>query len=41
MKSLGGKLGEEICTSLNIKTMNDLLVFSEMELKQKFEERVG
>ncbi|CAO1416185.1 unnamed protein product [Diamesa hyperborea] len=41
VKSLGGKLGEEICTSLNIKTMNDLLVFSEIELKQRFEERVG
>ncbi|CAO1395878.1 unnamed protein product [Diamesa serratosioi] len=41
VKSLGGKLGEEICTSLSIKTMNDLLAFSEIELKQRFEERVG
>lgn len=41
VKSLGGKLGEEVCAKLNVKTMADLLEFSESELQGKFQNRVG
>ena len=41
VKSLGGKLGEEVCVKLNVKTMADLLSFSEIELQNNFPGRVG
>lgn len=41
VKSMGGKLGEEVCAKLNAKTMSDLLRFSEAELQQHFQPRVG
>lgn len=41
VKSLGGKLGEEVCAKLNVKTMADLLNFSENELQSHFQGRVG
>lgn len=41
VKSLGGKLGEEICQKLNVKVMGDLLRFSEAQLIAQFQPRVG
>lgn len=41
VKSLGGKLGEEVCTKLNAKTMSDILIYSETELQNHFQPRVG
>lgn len=41
VKSMGGKLGEEVCAKLNVKTMSDLLKFSEVELQTHFQSRVG
>lgn len=41
VKSLGGKLGEEVCAKLSVKTMADLLRFSEVELQNHFQGRVG
>lgn len=41
VKNLGGKLGEEVCQKLNVKTMADLLKFTEIELQNLFQPRVG
>lgn len=41
VKSLGGKLGEEVCGKLKVKTMADLLKFSESELQTQLQARVG
>lgn len=41
VKSMGGKLGEEVCAKLSVKTMSDLVKFSEAELQQHFQARVG
>lgn len=41
VKSLGGKLGEEVCSKLNAKTMSDILKYSESELQQHFQARIG
>lgn len=41
VKSLGGKLGEEVCAKLNVKTMADLLNISEIELQNHFPGRIG
>lgn len=41
VKSLGGKMGEEVCSKLNVKTMADLLKFSENQLQQHLQPRVG
>lgn len=41
VKNLGGKLGEEVCEKLSVKTMADLLKFSESELQHHFQPRVG
>lgn len=41
VKTLGGKLGEEVCSKLNAKTMSDILKFSEAELQNHFQPRIG
>lgn len=41
IKSMGGKIGEEVCQKLNVKVVNDLLKFSENELKHDFGDRIG
>lgn len=41
IKSMGGKTGEEVRQKLNVKFVNDLLKFSENELKQHFGDRIG
>lgn len=41
IKSMGGKTGEEVRQKLNVNKVNDLLKFTENELKQHFGERIG
>ncbi|CRK87510.1 CLUMA_CG001311, isoform A [Clunio marinus] len=41
IKSLGGKLGEEVCEKLNVKTMAEIIKFSEDELQRLFQPRIG
>lgn len=41
IQGLGGKFGENICTSLNIRFLAELLPFSEQELQRKFDEKNG
>jgi len=41
IKSMGGKIGEEVCKKLGIKIMYQLLPFEETELQQHFGPRIG
>lgn len=41
IQGLGGKFGENICKSLNIRFLGELLPFSEQELQRKFDEKNG
>uniref|UniRef100_A0A0A1XKP3 DNA polymerase eta n=1 Tax=Zeugodacus cucurbitae TaxID=28588 RepID=A0A0A1XKP3_ZEUCU len=41
IQGLGGKFGENICTSLNIRFLAELLPFSEQELQRKYDEKNG
>lgn len=41
IKSMGGKIGEEVCKTLNVKFMAELLPFPESDLQQHFGPRIG
>ncbi|KAG5683821.1 hypothetical protein PVAND_013085 [Polypedilum vanderplanki] len=41
IKGMGGKIGEDVCKKLNVKKMNDLLVYQESELQKNFGARIG
>ncbi|XP_070506796.1 DNA polymerase eta [Chironomus tepperi] len=41
IKSMGGKIGEEVCKKLGIKLMCELLPFEEADLHQHFGPRIG
>lgn len=41
IRGLGGKFGEIVCETLNVKFMGDLMPFTEKELQLKFDEKNG
>ncbi|CAG9802305.1 unnamed protein product [Chironomus riparius] len=41
IKSMGGKIGEEVCKKLGIRLMCELLPFEEADLQQHFGARIG
>lgn len=41
MQGLGGKLGDRICSELNVQHMAELLQFTKEDLKQRYDEKYG
>ncbi|XP_067643242.1 DNA polymerase eta [Eurosta solidaginis] len=41
IRGLGGKFGEEICETLQIRYLGELLAYTEQELQRKFDEKNG
>ncbi|XP_026470311.1 DNA polymerase eta isoform X2 [Ctenocephalides felis] len=41
IRSLGGKFGEHVCSSLNIQYMSELFAYSEKQLQNRFSDKYG